>query len=102
MKYSVIYISIVLVSAIQPVAAKGKNDAYIETASQFQKWCKHLSYRHFRLKKQKPYNWSASTFREFNDYQTMGSWKVNNDERQVFCHIRVGKKAKYTILEIDK
>ena len=82
------------------VQAKSEKEVVIESASQFQRWCKSQSYRHFRQKKQQPYNWSASTIRKLNDYQTTGSWKVNNEQIDVFCHIRIGKKAKYTKLEI--
>lgn len=100
MKYSYIVITILLVSLLDAVFAKSQQDVYIESASQFQKWCKHLSYRHFRQKKRQAYNWSASTIRQFNDYQTTGSWKVDRKERRVICQIRVGQKAKYTSLEI--
>ena len=82
------------------VQAKSEKEVVIESASQFQRWCKSQSYRHFRQKKQQPYNWSASTIRKLNDYQTAGSWKVNNEQIDVFCHIRIGKKAKYTKIEI--
>ena len=81
------------------VQAKSEKEVVIESASQFQRWCKSQSYRHFRQKKQQPYNWSASTIRKLNDYQTTGSWKVNNDQIDIFCHIRIGKKAKYTKIE---
>lgn len=100
MKYSHLVIVILMISLLDAVFAKNLEEVYIESASQFQKWCKHLSYRHFRRKKFQPYNWSASTVRQFNDYQTTGSWKVNRKERRVMCHIRVGQKAKYTLLEI--
>ena len=82
------------------VQAKSEKEVVVESASQFQRWCKSQSYRHFRQKKQQPYNWSASTIRKLNDYQTIGSWKVNNEQIDVYCHIRIGKKAKYTKLEI--
>ena len=101
MKYSLLIITILMVSLLDAVFAKNQKDVYIESASQFQKWCKHLSSRHFRRKKLQPYNWSASTYRELNDYQTTGSWKVNRQERRVYCSIRAGEKAKYTIMEID-
>ena len=100
MKYSFLIITILFVSLDDAVFAKSQEDVYIETASQFQKWCKHLSYRHFRQKKRQPYNWSASTIRQLNDYQTTGSWKVNNQEMRISCQIRVGEKAKHTLLEI--
>lgn len=80
--------------------AKSEKEAVIESASQFQRWCKSQSYRHFKYKKQQAYNWSASTIRHLNDYQTTGSWKVNNDQVNIFCHIRIGKKAKYIKIEI--
>lgn len=89
-----------LISPLHSLSAKSEKEAYIETASQFQKWCKSLSYRHFRQQKQQPYNWSASTIRQLNDYQTTGSWKVDNEERRIFCQIRIGKKAKKTKMEI--
>jgi len=93
---------VVLLTILTPLlaSAKRQKEVYIESASQFQRWCKHLSYHHFRQKKQMPYNWSASTIRQLNDYQTSGSWKVNNVERPVFCRIRKGKKAKHTKIEI--
>jgi hypothetical protein len=99
MKYS-FSIAILFVLSAGVLSAKSQKEMYIETASQFQKWCKHLSYRHFRRKKLQAYNWSASTIRQLNDYQTTGSWKVNRKKRQVLCQIRIGKKAKYTLLEI--
>ena len=98
MKYPVlvlIFLSFSLTEAI----AKSEKEVVIESASQFQRWCKNQSYRHFRQKKQQAYNWSASTVRQLNDYQTSGSWKVNNAQIDVFCQIRIGKKAKYTKME---
>ena len=100
MKYSLIAVAVLFVILFDVVMAKSQQDIYIDSASQFQKWCQQLSYRHFRQKKLQPYNWSASTYRNFNDYQTEGSWKVEGKEREVFCSIRVGAKAKYTNLEI--
>ena len=102
MKYTLILISLLLVYPIHWVIAKSEKELYIETASQFQRYCKQLSYRHFRKKKQQPYNWSASTIRQLNDYQVSGSWKVNNVEMQVYCQIRIGKKAKYTKMKINQ
>ena len=100
MKYSLLIITILVVSLLDAVFAKSQDDVYIESASQFQKWCKHLSYRHFRRKKLQPYNWSASTIRQLNDYQTLGRWKVERQERQVLCQIRIGERAKHTQFEI--
>ena len=98
MKYTLLFL--LLVTPFHGPSAKSQKEAYIESASQFQKWCKYLSYRHFRQKKLQAYNWTASTIRELNDYQTTGSWKVNREKRDVYCSIRVGEKAKYTLLEI--
>ena len=101
MKYSLLIITILLVSLIDAVFAKSQKEMVIESASQFQRWCKSLSYQHFRQKHQQPYNWAASTIRQLNDYHTTGSWKVNNQQRKVICQIRKGKKAKSTNIEID-
>lgn len=100
MKYHVIFVLFLLVTPFHALTAKGQKEVVIESASQFQRWCKHLSYRHFRRKKQNPYNWSASTIRQLNDYQTSGSWKVNNVEKRIFCQIRIGKKAKQAKMKI--
>lgn len=100
MKYPLTFVIILLISPFNPLSAKSESNIAIESASQFQRWCKSLSYRHFRHKNQQPYNWSASTIRQLNDYQTSGRWKVNNVEKNVFCHIRIGKKAKQTKIEI--
>ena len=100
MKYSLIVIFGLIVYPAQWAAAKSQKEVHIESASQLQKWCKSLSYQHFRQKQQKPNNWFASTIRQLNDYQTSGSWKINNVERHIFCHIRIGKKAKHTQIEI--
>ena len=97
---SLILIAFFLISSLTQAIAKSEKEVYIESASQFQRWCKSQSYRHFRQKKQQPYNWSASTIRQLNDYQTSGSWKINSAQIDVFCHIRIGKKAKYTKIEI--
>ena len=101
MKYSLIFFLILSILPIHLATAKSEKEALIESASQFQNWCKSLSYSHFKRKKQQAYNWSSSTIRQLNDYQTRGSWKVNNVEMRVFCQIRIGKKAKYTKLEIQ-
>ena len=101
MKYSITFIIILLISPLHLLHAKAEKEVYIESASQFQRWCKSQSYRHFRQKKQQPYNWSASTIRQLNDYQTTGSWKVNNAQIDVFCQIRIGKKAKHTKVEVQ-
>lgn len=100
MKYSVLFLSIIFISHSAISVAKSEKEIYIETASQFQRWCRDLSYRHFKQKKQQAYNWTASTIRELNDYQTRGSWKVGSLEKSVFCQIRIGKKAKTTKVEI--
>ncbi len=100
MNKTLIYVVLLTIHSPQLVAAKSQKEVYIETASQFQRWCKNLSYHYFRQKKQTPYNWSASTIRQLNDYQTSGNWKVDNIEKKVFCQIRKGKKAKRTKLEI--
>jgi len=100
MKYPFIIGLIFFILSPHSVLAKSPKEVYIETASQFQRWCKHLSYRYFRQKKKMPYNWASSTIRQLNDYQTSGSWKVNNVEKEVFCQIRKGKKAKTTKMEI--
>ncbi|GMR16523.1 MAG: hypothetical protein BMS9Abin31_0864 [Gammaproteobacteria bacterium] len=101
MKYLIIFVLFLLISPFHSLIAKSQKEVVIESASQFQRWCKHLSYRHFRRKKQTPYNWSASTIRQLNDYQTSGSWKVNNVEMRIFCQIRIGKKAKQTKMKIN-
>ena len=100
MKYSAVFFTILLATSFQTLSAKSEKNTYVVSASQLQNWCKKQSYRHFRRKKQQPYNWSASTIRDFNDYQTTGSWKVNNIEKQIYCEIRVGEKAKKTKIEI--
>jgi len=76
------------------IAASEQNTA-IDSAFQFQNWCKKISYRHFSRKKQKAYNWSASTIRQLNEYQTHGYWYVDGIEKEIFCRIRKGKKAKW-------
>lgn len=101
MKYIITIVMVFLFSTFQVLSAKSQKEAFIESATQFQRWCKNLSYRHFKNKKQQAYNWSASTIRQLNDYQTSGSWKVNNKERDVSCQIRIGKKAKYTKMIIN-
>jgi len=101
MKHSIILALLLLMSPFHLLSAKSEKEAVIESASQFQRWCKSLSYRHFKQKESIPYNWSASTVRQLNDYQTSGSWKVDNVEKNVFCQIRIGKKAKQTKLEIN-
>ena len=100
MNYTVILLFTLFILPFGSLPAKPEKEVYIESASQFQRWCKSLSYRHFRRKNQQAYNWTSSTIRKLNDYQTTGSWKVNNVERDVFCQIRIGKKAKYTKLEM--
>lgn len=100
MKYSLVIVIVLFIYPAHWVNAKPQKENVIESASQFERWCKRLSYRHFRHKKQQAYNWSASTIRQLNDYQTSGSWKVNNVEIHIFCQIRIGKKAKHTIFEI--
>ena len=101
MKYPIIFVLILFISPFHSLPAKSQKEIVIESASQFQRWCKSLSYRHLRHKKLNPYNWSASTIRQLNDYQTSGSWKVNNVEKNIFCYIRIGKKAKHTKLEVQ-
>jgi len=100
MKHTTALVAILLITSLQPLSATPEKDVYIESASQFQNWCKKESYRHFRRKKQHPYNWSASTIRQLNDYQTTGSWKVNNVEKHIYCEIRIGKKARKRKIKI--
>lgn len=101
MKYPLIFASLIFFYPFQWVNAKSQKNIRIESASQFQNWCKKRSYRHFKHKKQTPYNWSASTIRQLNDYQTTGRWKVNNEEIVIFCQIRKGKRAKQMKMEIQ-
>lgn len=100
MKYSVILVSVLTLFPIVTLSAKSEKEVYIESASQFQRWCKKSSYHHLKTKQQQPFNWSASTIRQLNDYQTTGSWRVNRTQKKVFCHIRVGKKAKNIKIKI--
>ena len=100
MNYQIVFLLFLFISPIQLLSAKSEKEMYIESASQFQQWCKSESYRLFRKKKQQPYNWAASTIRRLNDYETSASWKVNRAEVAVFCQIRIGKKAKYSKIEI--
>ncbi len=100
MKCTTLLIAILLAISFSSFAAKSEKNARIVSAAQLQNWCKKLSYRYFRHKKQQPYNWSASTIRNFNTYQTTGSWRVNNVEKHIYCEIQVGKKAKKTKIEI--
>jgi len=100
MKKPLLLIPVIFAATINSVNAKSQKELSIESAPQFQRWCKALSYRHFRQKKITPYNWSASTIRQLNDYKTRGSWKVGKQEMRVFCQIRKGKKAKFTQIDI--
>jgi len=100
MKYLWILLFIFTISSPHIVIAASEKNATIDSASQFQNWCKTLSYRYFLRKKQKAYNWSASTIRKLNDYQTNGHWKVGDREKAVFCQIRKGKKAKWAQFKI--
>jgi len=81
------------------VTASEKN-TIIDSASQFQNWCKKRAYRYFLRKKQKAYNWSASTIRKLNDYQTHGYWHVGGIEKEIFCQIRKGKRVKWAKFKI--
>lgn len=101
MNYPTAFLLILFISPTQLLLAKSEKEIHIESASQFQQWCKNQSYRHFRQKKQQPYNWVASTIRKLNDYETTGSWKVNRVEVEVLCQIRIGQKAKYSKIEIQ-
>ena len=100
MKYTIALALVLFSSPFLVFSATSEKELFIESAWQFQGWCKKISYRYFRQKKQMPYNWSATTIRQLNDYQTSGSWKVNNEERTLSCQIRIGKKAKHTKMEI--
>lgn len=82
------------------ITAKSKKDDYIESAQQFQRWCKLETQRYFKRRKITPYNWSASTYRQLNDYKTHGRWKIGRNEIEVLCQIRIGDKAKYTQIKI--
>jgi len=101
MKY--VWILLVISSTLSShiVIAASEQNATIDTAFQFQNWCKKLSYRYFLRKKQKAYNWSASTIRQLNEYQTHGYWYVDGIEKEIFCRIRKGKKAKWAKYNID-
>lgn len=101
MKYLVIAVSVLTLSPIATPSAKSEKEVYIESASQFQRWCKKSSYRHLKKKKLQPFNWSASTIRQLNDYQTTGSWRVKRSQKKVFCQIRIGKMAKTIKIKID-
>ena len=100
MKYITSIITFLLLLVSPSFAAKSEKNVRIVSAPQLQNWCKKQSYRSFRKKKQQPYNWSASTIRDFNSFQTSGSWKVNNIEKHIYCEIRIGKKAKKTKMKI--
>jgi outer membrane biogenesis lipoprotein LolB len=100
MKYRLTFFLIFFIPSLLLASQKSSKEVVIESASQFQRWCKSLSYRHLSNKHQQPFNWSATTIRQLNDYQTSGSWAVNNDEKKVFCQIRIGKKAKKTKITI--
>ncbi|MDH5394659.1 MAG: hypothetical protein OEW97_00150 [Gammaproteobacteria bacterium] len=100
MKFLVMVIAMFVLLPLQQAAAKNQNEVVIESASQFQALCKKISLRYFRKQKRWPYNWSASTYRDLNDYITNGVWKIERQKAEVSCRIRKGRKAKYTKLKI--
>lgn len=100
MKFLVMIIAVFTLLPHHQVMAKNQNEVVIESASQFQAWCKKISLHYFRKQKRWPYNWTASTYRDLNDYITTGVWKIERQKAEVSCRIKKGRKAKYTKLKI--
>ena len=93
---------ILLVSTATALGHQNKKERVIETAAQLQHWCKSLSSRYFKRRQLIPYNWSARTVRQMNDFHTSGYWSVSNGTKAIDCYIRKGLKAKHTKLVITE
>ena len=67
-------------------------------------WCKDNTLRYLEKRGYEPYNWTATTFIEGDNYVTKGKWSVDADDITVECTTnKHGKKTsgKYKILDVD-
>ncbi len=78
------------------------NNSRIETAADLEYWCQQKVEQHFRRHKQRVYNWSSRTLRQFNDLHTTAFFLAGKHKRQAQCRIRIGRKAKSMKLTIEK
>jgi len=78
--------------------------AALGPAATARKWCEKQTLHYLQKRGYQPYNWSATTYIEGDDYVTKGLWRIDVDELQVECVTKKdGKKSggRYKILDID-
>lgn len=86
------------------LALPSSGAAALGPATVARQWCEKHTLHYLQKRGYQPYNWTATTYIEGDDYVTKGSWRVDVDELQVECVSKKnGKKGagSYKILGID-
>lgn len=67
-------------------------------------WCKKKTLRYLEKRGYTPYNWTATTYIEGDNYVTEGKWSVDADDIKVQCTSNKHTKkssGKYRILNVE-
>ena len=67
-------------------------------------WCKKKTLTYLEKRGYEPYNWTATTYIEGDNYVTKGEWRVDVDDVKVECTAKKHRKSgggKYKILDVD-
>lgn len=78
--------------------------AELGPAAAARKWCENQTLRFLKKRGYEPYNWSATTYIEGDEYVTKGTWRIDVDQLEVECVSgKKGRKSggRYKILGID-
>lgn len=67
-------------------------------------WCKKKTLHYLEKRGYEPYNWTATTYIEGNNYVTVGVWRVDVDDIKVQCASKKELRqvsGKYKILNVE-
>ena len=78
--------------------------AALGPATVARQWCEKHTLHYLQKRGYQPYNWTATTYIEGDDYVTKGTWRVDVDELAVECVSKKNSRkgtGSYKILGID-
>lgn len=97
-------IRITLAGALVALSANGFAALALGPSATARKWCEKQTLHYLQKRGYQPYNWSATTYIEGDDYVTKGIWRIDVDDLKVECVTpKKGRKSsgRYKILGIE-
>lgn len=85
-------------------ALPSSGTAALGPATVARQWCEKHTLHYLQKRGYQPYNWTATTYIEGDDYVTKGTWRVDVDELAVECVSKKNSRkgtGSYKILGID-